>query len=294
MDSAVWADDWLVRLWVWCLIKANHKTGDWRGHRVERGQFITGRNTASDELGVSPSKWYRGIMRLAELGNVKVEANSVWTMITVCNYSTYQDKEEPERTAIEQRLNSERTADEQRADTSKNGRREEDKRYSHEADAWKSDIVIPNGWDDAQTLEALSNWRVFRAAEDGTVPQPMSLLFLVQGKSGDGWTSAKFAESVRYTIANGWKCLADPETSRDKRRNGHKASGDAPPKPAPKVGDVTGFSAPLPSPELQRQIDLCEAAKAHALSEGKTPEEARELARQLARELAKAERKAIA
>ena len=176
-------------------------------------------------------------------------------------------------------------------------RREEKKEeiYSPpEAESWKSDIVIPNGWDEAQTLEALSNWRTFRAAEDGAVPQSMSLLFLVQGKSGSGWTSAKFAESVRYTIANGWKCLADPETSRDKRRNGHKASGDAPPKPAPKVGDVTGFSTPLPSPELQRQIDLCEAAKAQALSEGKTPEKARELARQLARELAKAERKAIA
>lgn len=120
MDSAVWGDEWLVKLWLWCLMKANHCDGNFRGTRVLRGQFITGRNTASDELGVSPSKWYRGIERLVSLGNIEIQANSVWTMVTVCNYKTYQDDSRQYRTADEQRADSERTASGQPADTSKN------------------------------------------------------------------------------------------------------------------------------------------------------------------------------
>lgn len=129
MDSAVWSDEWLVKLWIWCLLKANYRDGIYRGEVVKRGQFVTGRITGADELSVSPSKWYRGMMRLSQLGNIKIEANSVWTRITVCNYTSYQDTTGNERTANEQRMNSERTASGQRADTieeGKKGRREEE------------------------------------------------------------------------------------------------------------------------------------------------------------------------
>lgn len=112
LDTAIWSDEWLVKLWIWCLLKANYAPRAWNGETVDRGQFITGRNTAADELGVSPSKWYRGIVMLADMGNVKVEANSKWTRITVCNYSRYQDADKQERTANEQQMNSEWTPNE--------------------------------------------------------------------------------------------------------------------------------------------------------------------------------------
>lgn len=102
LDSAVMGDDWLCRLWVWCMLKAK-----WRGS--ERGTFITGRVVGADELKVSPSKFYRGLIRLADLGCITLEANSQRTTIKVCNYSTYQDKEAD----FEPKVNSERTADEQ-------------------------------------------------------------------------------------------------------------------------------------------------------------------------------------
>ena len=130
MDSAVWADEWLVKLWMWCLFKANFRDAYYKQTKILRGQFITGRNTAADELGVSPSKWYRGICRLVELDMITMNANSVWTMISVVNYTTYQDGSSTDRTANEQRTDSERTADDttngQRADTSKKGRTKEE------------------------------------------------------------------------------------------------------------------------------------------------------------------------
>jgi hypothetical protein len=77
LDHEVMQDDWLCRLWMWCLFKASFQPTD-------------------------RSKWYRGIMRLVALGCIAVETSKVnnhWTRITVCNYTTYQDAKTKPRTA---------------------------------------------------------------------------------------------------------------------------------------------------------------------------------------------------
>lgn len=162
-------------------------------------------------------------------------------------------------------------------------------------DPWQASVTIPFGWSAELTLAAMAKWRTFRAGEDGRPPQAMQLEEMGRDAASSGWDDIRFAKSIDLAIARGAKHPIDPHNNHaNKQRNGRSSEQPQPAKPAPKVGDVTGFSAPLPSPELQRQIELCEAAKAKALAEGKTPEEAREVARQLARELSRAERKAIA
>ena len=137
VDSPVFADDWLTRLFIWCLCRANYRDANFRGQLLKRGQFITGRNSAAAELGVAPSKWYRGIERLVDLGNISVEANNNWTTITVCKFGTYQSLEEEteqqpnsNRTATGQRSNSNRTAIEhnRRRKEFNKGRRKEGKK----------------------------------------------------------------------------------------------------------------------------------------------------------------------
>lgn len=119
LDNAVMQDDWLCRLWMWCLLKARPASSQFKNERLTAGQFVTGRSSASEQLNVSPSKWYRGMQELEKLGCITTIANSNWTTVTVCNWTTYQARKEQERTASEQQMNSERTADEQPADTSK-------------------------------------------------------------------------------------------------------------------------------------------------------------------------------
>lgn len=107
LDSEIFNDDWLTRLWVWCLCKSNFRESSFRGQVVHRGQFVTGRVAAADELRVSPSKWYRGMQRLTELGNITTESNSNWTTVTICKFDDYQDC----TTEKDRSVNSQRTAD---------------------------------------------------------------------------------------------------------------------------------------------------------------------------------------
>lgn len=124
IDSRVFSDAFLLQLWVWCLLKANWKRSWFQGREIEPGQFATGRSNAADELGVSGSKWYRGMQRLAEFGNVKIESvNNRFSLIEVVNWRVYQGNEPPRRTTSEQPANNRRTTGEQPVNTIEEGKK---------------------------------------------------------------------------------------------------------------------------------------------------------------------------
>jgi hypothetical protein len=117
LESAVFNDEWLLRLWIWCLLRAGYCDRNIGGATIRAGSFVTGRFAASDELNVSPSRWYRGIHQLASLGMISLSASQERTIITVCKWDTYQSESD----VHEQQVNNQRTASEQPADTSKEG-----------------------------------------------------------------------------------------------------------------------------------------------------------------------------
>ncbi len=166
MEHAVWESDWLVRLFLWCIFKASYADRKVFGVDLKKGQFITGRSKAADELGVDQSRWYRGMQKLQEYGCVVIESNSNRTTVTVCNYETYQAKDSDDRTAIEQQSNSNRTAIEQQSNTKeeinnskkgKKGRREE-----HSNAAGAAEVVIPESLSSEVFLSAWSLWLEYR------------------------------------------------------------------------------------------------------------------------------------
>ena len=84
---------------------------------VGRGQLIFGRNVAENELEIDGSTIYRHIQKLEQWEHISIESNKLYSLITICNYSTYQDVKLPseqatnnERTTNEHPLNNERTS----------------------------------------------------------------------------------------------------------------------------------------------------------------------------------------
>jgi len=129
LDSRVFSDEFLLRLWVWCLLKANWKSGWYQNREIKPGQFATGRSSAANEIGVDGSKWYRGMQQLQEFGNIKItNVNNRFTVVEVVNWRLYQSVSGPQRTTDEQPMDSLRTTDGQPVNTieeGKKGRREE-------------------------------------------------------------------------------------------------------------------------------------------------------------------------
>jgi hypothetical protein len=151
--TAIWDSDCMTRLWLHCCFTANWKDTEWtipatyQKIVVPRGSFITGRQAlhaklyrAKDENGFvihhdfipSESTLWRRIQALEKMGCLKIEnVNNRCSMLTVVNYDTYQNVEQPFEQATDGRLNKRTLEREQPIDTSeefKNLRIEERKK----------------------------------------------------------------------------------------------------------------------------------------------------------------------
>ena len=80
------------RLFLHLLLSANHKDQRWRGILVKRGQVIVGRKKLAEELGISERQVRTSMNHLKSTNEVTTKTTSKFTLVTLVNYSVYQDK----------------------------------------------------------------------------------------------------------------------------------------------------------------------------------------------------------
>ena len=131
LENPIMQHDGMCRLWVYLLLKANWKDAKWlipgttKQVDVPRGSLIVGRQTLHRALypkcrkeDPAPLTVWRWLLSLSDLGCVTVQnMYNHCSLVTICNYSTYQQSEPEQCTADEQPMNNRRTTDEQPMNT---------------------------------------------------------------------------------------------------------------------------------------------------------------------------------
>ena len=97
LDNGVFADAELLKVFVWCILKANTTPNVVDGRKVDIGEFITGRITASEELHLKPSTIYKRLQRLKSQGYIDISSTTKNSLITVVNYKSYQLDDKPRK-----------------------------------------------------------------------------------------------------------------------------------------------------------------------------------------------------
>lgn len=70
------------------------------GHSVARGQIVTGIKSLSSDLGLSIQQARTALKHLKSTGEITIQPTNRFSIVTICNYEKYQDREEAiERTA---------------------------------------------------------------------------------------------------------------------------------------------------------------------------------------------------
>lgn len=149
VDSEIFASPNGLKIWIWCLCKASYKEKHMtiqigRGEsivKLEVGSFLFGRFKAEQELDLSGSMIYRWIKRLEDLGMIKIISNSHYSIITICNWETYQEN----NSESEQPLNSQRTAVEQPLNTNKKDKKDKNIKkeiYKEEKSDWRNSFEV--------------------------------------------------------------------------------------------------------------------------------------------------------
>lgn len=86
-----WYDDAnTFRLFVHCLLIANHEDKMWRGQLIRRGQFISSRAKLSTALKISEQQIRTALAKLETTNEITSKGTPQHTVYTVNNYSKYQ------------------------------------------------------------------------------------------------------------------------------------------------------------------------------------------------------------
>jgi hypothetical protein len=128
LESDVFASQKLLKIWIWCLLKANYKDRTiplkiGKGERlvkVKRGSFLFGRMKAEDELFIDGSTIYKLMKKLSDLDMISIKSNNQYSIITVCKYNTYQNVNNYQVTTKEQQSSNQVTSEAQQSNTTKN------------------------------------------------------------------------------------------------------------------------------------------------------------------------------
>lgn len=93
----------MVHIFIYCLLKANHKNKRWRGVEIKRGSFITSYGNMANDTGLTVKKVRTALKNLEKTGEIIRESGNQNTLVTICKYDTYQsfNDEEGKRRANE-------------------------------------------------------------------------------------------------------------------------------------------------------------------------------------------------
>ena len=96
-----WFDDAnCTRLFLYCLLKANHKDQKWKGLEIKRGSFFTGLDSLKSETGLTVSQIRTSIRKLEMTGELTSKSQAGGRMVTVVAYDQYQGDDKQNDTKI--------------------------------------------------------------------------------------------------------------------------------------------------------------------------------------------------
>lgn len=99
--TSFYKDSYAVHIAITLLLRSNHKDGEVFFHgekiKIARGQCVIGRESLWKETGIKLSTIRNKIEVLKKAGFLTIESNYRHSVITICNYNTYQFSENEEK-----------------------------------------------------------------------------------------------------------------------------------------------------------------------------------------------------
>lgn len=135
LDSPIFQNEKLFKVFAYCLMKASHKEHTQLvGRRVvhlQKGQFVFGRKRASEELRLKESTVRDYVKLLEKLGTIDIKSDNKFSVITVVNWAIYQNDEEisdskndKKSTTNQHQMDNKSTSNQQQINTNKNVKNE--------------------------------------------------------------------------------------------------------------------------------------------------------------------------
>jgi len=89
-----------VHLFMYLVLKANHKEGQWQGIDINKGQFVTSFGKISADTGISLQTIRTLLKKLEKSNEINIQTTNKFSIITICKYECYQNETEVNDTKV--------------------------------------------------------------------------------------------------------------------------------------------------------------------------------------------------
>ena len=108
------------RLFMHCLLKANHKDKMYRGQLVKSGSFLTSRDLLASETGLTTQQVRTSLKRLESTNEITTKKSKKGTVLQIVKYVTYQHDNQQNNQRFNQQLTNNQPTANQQLTTNKN------------------------------------------------------------------------------------------------------------------------------------------------------------------------------
>lgn len=198
LQSAVSSDMELLGRWVWILASVNWKSRQMiDGSMLEPGQMITSMERLANAWGCSKSSAFRGTQKMKKLGMIRTESGTLGTVVTVCNWRTYQNDQKKGGTPAARERNDPGTRRGTRAEQEEKG-----KKGKREKGKSVVPLELPTILDSPAFRAALESWQSYKGS--AYKPRGLSALISQAAKRAESHGLQAVLNAFERAMSNGW------------------------------------------------------------------------------------------
>ena len=153
-DWEWFTDSNTTHLFLYCLLKANHASNNWKGIEIDAGQFVTSLASLSAATGLSIRNVRTSLKRLKSTREVTQSTTAKYSIISITNWDKYQEGDK--------QVTRSRHASDKQVTTNKNEKNEK-KEKNKELDY--------SQWPELPDPELLKDWMAMRKRVKASVSQ---------------------------------------------------------------------------------------------------------------------------
>lgn len=85
-----YSDTNVVRVFLHCLLSANYKTTEWKGVKISKGSFVTGRKKLATATSLTEQQTRTALDKLKSTNEITIVTHNKFSIITIVNWEMYQ------------------------------------------------------------------------------------------------------------------------------------------------------------------------------------------------------------
>ena len=210
IDSRVFSDAELWKHWTWLLMRANFADGWFEGMLIPRGSLATGTRSAAESLGSSSTTVHRQWKRLADWGMIELKPERGFTVITICNYSAYNDQPSESGTQTERKRNAGGTPAERKRNAdgtlAEPIEQEQQKQPEQQEQQNPPTPQLPPSIRTPAMIEAVASWIAYKTERrESYKPQGLKALYARIANVAGMHGAETVIERMERAKASGWK-----------------------------------------------------------------------------------------